>query len=449
MMGIFSGSNWNDENIKRFDALEAKLEKLSTHQNEEISLLQSKLSNKEEVINVLTDKVDKLDKRISIINVEKSSIQDELKNQSTLQKEQINLFQSKLADKEEVISFLQDKVSQLEDKNSLTSGKNSAMQAKFENQTTLQKEEINLLQNKFSEKEKLVIGLQEKVDQLEKNILIANVEKAAIEVKVENESTFQNEQVSHLKSKLSNEEEVINILQDKLNQLEERIAIISIHKANTDNQLTFLNEKTNILQSNLSDKEEVINLLNNKVDKLEEATNIVLDQTTVQNDQMSLLQSKMSNEVEAINILRDKVNQLEEKCYKAYVDNSNIYAKVEKQSTLQKEQIILLQSKLSDKENIISILKAQVDQLEERFSTNEVKNSDGICKIQDEIKRLFCLINDIGQHKDEQEKEIVELKAKSEEIIELFHNVSFFFPKIFCLLTVVLSLPLFKIFFHF
>ena len=429
MMGLFSGSNWNDENIKRFDALEAKLEKLSTHQNEEISLLQSKLSNKEEVINVLTDKVDKLDKRISIINVEKSSIQDELKNQSTLQKEQINLLQSKLADKEEVISFLQDKVSQLEDKNSLTSGKNSAMQAKFENQTTLQKEEINLLQNKFSEKEKLVIGLQEKVDQLEKNILIANVEKAAIEVKVENESTFQNEQVSHLKSKLSNEEEVINILQDKLNQLEERIAIISIHKANTDNQLTFLNEKTNILQSNLSDKEEVINLLNNKVDKLEEATNIVLDQTTVQNDQMSLLQSKMSNEVEAINILRDKVNQLEEKCYKAYVDNSNIYAKVEKQSTLQKEQIILFQSKFSDKENIISILKAQVDQLEERFSTNEVKNSDGICKIQDEIKRLFCLINDIGQHKDEQEKEIVELKAKSEEIIELFHNVSFFLSK--------------------
>ena len=84
----------------------------------------------------------------------------------------------------------------------------------------------------------------------------------------------------------------------------------------------------------------------------------------------------------------------------------------------------------------VSISKAQVDQLEERISTNELKNSDGVSKIQNEIKRLFCLTNDIGQQKDEQEKEVVELKAKNDEILDLFHNVSFFFSKTFFLLIV-------------
>ena len=206
MMGFFSGSNWNDENIKRFDALEAKLERLSSLQNEHISGLQRELSNKEEVINILTDKVGQLEKNNSTINAEKSSLEDELKK------------------------FL------------------------------------------------LCYG----------------------------------------------------------------------------NRIQFLNEQTNLLQRNLSHKEEVINPLNNRVDKLEEATNVVSDLTILLNDRMSNFKTMMSNEEEAINIVRNKVNQLEEKSSKAYAENSTVYAKVEKQSTLQEEQIILLQSKLSDKENTIS-----------------------------------------------------------------------------------------------
>ena len=205
-MGFFSGSNWNDENIKRFDALEAKLERLSSLQNEHISGLQRELSNKEEVINILTDKVGQLEKNNSTINAEKSSLEDELKK------------------------FL------------------------------------------------LCYG----------------------------------------------------------------------------NRIQFLNEQTNLLQRNLSHKEEVINPLNNRVDKLEEATNVVSDLTILLNDRMSNFKTMMSNEEEAINIVRNKVNQLEEKSSKAYAENSTVYAKVEKQSTLQEEQIILLQSKLSDKENTIS-----------------------------------------------------------------------------------------------
>ena len=205
-MELFSGSNWNDENIKRFDALEAKLERLSSLQNEHISGLQRELSNKEEVINILTDKVGQLEKNNSTINAEKSSLEDELKK------------------------FL------------------------------------------------LCYG----------------------------------------------------------------------------NRIQFLNEQTNLLQRNLSHKEEVINPLNNRVDKLEEATNVVSDLTILLNDRMSNFKTMMSNEEEAINIVRNKVNQLEEKSSKAYAENSTVYAKVEKQSTLQEEQIILLQSKLSDKENTIS-----------------------------------------------------------------------------------------------
>ena len=205
-MGFFSGSNWNDENIKRFDALEAKLERLSSLQNDHVSGLQRELSNKEEVINILTDKVGQLEKNNSTINAEKSSLEDELKK------------------------FL------------------------------------------------LCYG----------------------------------------------------------------------------NRIQFLNEQTNLLQRNLSHKEEVINPLNNRVDKLEEATNVVSDLTILLNDRMSNFKTMMSNEEEAINIVRNKVNQLEEKSSKACAENSTVYAKVEKQSTLQEEQIILLQSKLSDKENIIS-----------------------------------------------------------------------------------------------
>ena len=132
MLGVFSGSTWNDENIKRFDAIEAKLETQSTLQNELLffakssTLLQSKLSDKEEIINVLKDKVEQFEERHSKTSIEISDgnnmLQNEIKRfdaieakhetRSTLQNEQITLLQSKLSDKEEIINVLKDKVEQ-------------------------------------------------------------------------------------------------------------------------------------------------------------------------------------------------------------------------------------------------------------------------------------------------------------------------------------------------
>ena len=103
-----------------------------------------------------------------------------------------------------------------------------------------------------------------------------------------------------------------------------------------------------------------------------------------------------------------------------------IEAKISNQITLQNGQIHLLQSKLSDKEEVITVLKNKVDQLEERNSKTNVEISDGDNKLRNEIKKLFCLVNDMGQKKDEQEKEILNMKAENEEIIELLHSVSYF-----------------------
>ena len=103
-----------------------------------------------------------------------------------------------------------------------------------------------------------------------------------------------------------------------------------------------------------------------------------------------------------------------------------IEAKISNQITLQNGQIHLLQSKLSDKEKVITVLKNKVDQLEERNSKTNVEISDGDNKLRNEIKKLFCLVNDMGQKKDEQEKEILKMKAENEEIIELLHSVSYF-----------------------
>ena len=103
-----------------------------------------------------------------------------------------------------------------------------------------------------------------------------------------------------------------------------------------------------------------------------------------------------------------------------------IEAKISNQITLQNGQIHLLQSKLSDKEEVITVLKNKVDQLEERNSKTNVEISDGNNKLRNEIKKLFCLVNDMGQKKDEQEKEILKMKAENEEIIELLHSVSYF-----------------------
>ena len=103
-----------------------------------------------------------------------------------------------------------------------------------------------------------------------------------------------------------------------------------------------------------------------------------------------------------------------------------IEAKISNQITLQNGQIHLLQSKLSDKEEVITVLKNKVDQLEEKNSKTNVEISDGDNKLRNEIKKLFCLVNDMGQKKDEQEKEILKMKAENEEIIELLHSVSYF-----------------------
>ena len=103
-----------------------------------------------------------------------------------------------------------------------------------------------------------------------------------------------------------------------------------------------------------------------------------------------------------------------------------IEAKISNQISLQNGQIHLLQSKLSDKEEVITVLKNKVDQLEERNSKTNVEISDGDNKLRNEIKKLFCLVNDMGQKKDEQEKEILNMKAENEEIIELLHSVSYF-----------------------
>ena len=64
------------------------------------------------------------------------------------------------------------------------------------------------------------------------------------------------------------------------------------------------------------------------------------------------------------------------------------------------------------------MLKNKVDQLEEKNSKTNVEISDGNNKLRNEIKKLFCLVNDMGQKKDEQEKEILKMKAENEEIIE-------------------------------
>ena len=103
-----------------------------------------------------------------------------------------------------------------------------------------------------------------------------------------------------------------------------------------------------------------------------------------------------------------------------------IEAKISNQITLQNGQIHLLQSKLSDKEEVITVLKNKIGQLEERNSKTNVEISDGNNKLRNEIKKLFCLVNDMGQKKDEQEKEILKMKAENEEIIELLHSVSYF-----------------------
>ena len=103
-----------------------------------------------------------------------------------------------------------------------------------------------------------------------------------------------------------------------------------------------------------------------------------------------------------------------------------IEAKISNQITLQNGQIHLLQSKLSDKEEVITVLKNKIDQLEEKNSKTNVEISDGNNKLRNEIKKLFCLVNDMGQKKDEQEKEILKMKAENEEIIELLHSVSYF-----------------------
>ena len=103
-----------------------------------------------------------------------------------------------------------------------------------------------------------------------------------------------------------------------------------------------------------------------------------------------------------------------------------IEANISNQITLQNGQIHLLQSKLSDKEEVITVLKNKIGQLEERNSKTNVEISDGNNKLRNEIKKLFCLVNDMGQKKDEQEKEILKMKAENEEIIELLHSVSYF-----------------------
>ena len=72
-----------------------------------------------------------------------------------------------------------------------------------------------------------------------------------------------------------------------------------------------------------------------------------------------------------------------------------IEAKISNQITLQNGQIHLLQSKLSDKEEVITVLKNKVDQLEEKNSKTNVEISDGNNKLRNEIKKLFCLVNDM------------------------------------------------------
>ena len=131
-----------------------------------------------------------------------------------------------------------------------------------------------------------------------------------------------------------------------------------------------------------------------------------------------------------------------------------IEAKISNQITLQNGQIHLLQSKLSDKEKVITVLKNKVDQLEERNSKTNVEISDGDNKLRNEIKKLFCLVNDMGQKKDEQEKEVLKLKAENEEIIELLHSVSYFiqtsdyyllFRKEHCFTAFTVRSPLFPL----
>ena len=111
-----------------------------------------------------------------------------------------------------------------------------------------------------------------------------------------------------------------------------------------------------------------------------------------------------------------------------------IEANISNQITLQNGQIHLLQSKLSDKEEVITVLKNKIGQLEERNSKTNVEISDGNNKLRNEIKKLFCLVNDMGQKKDEQEKEILKMKAENEEIIELLHSVSYFIQTSDCYL---------------
>ena len=80
---------------------------------------------------------------------------------------------------------------------------------------------------------------------------------------------------------------------------------------------------------------------------------------------------------------------------------------------------------------MIHIYRNKMTEFALHLDWDSLSTSKLCIKIENEIKRLFCLTNDIGQQKDEQEKEVVELKAKNDEILDLFHNVSFFFSKTF------------------
>ena len=294
--------NGNIEDNKYMEKINKIVNEMDIKMNKREDEFKEILTEKDNMINEMNEKIINQDKKINeIMNKKLEEIENKFTNQLNKLNEEINKQNEIIKKQEEIIKENKNKINQ--NKNNEENLNNINLLKKLENEIDIIKKEkeknnnndINIIKNEIKEINNKINSNENKVKNLEniikeKENIINNIKEDNI--KINNTNKKINEDIINLKKDIGNIQKVFNEINNNINIIKKNYFInneINIKKAIEENENKYkkimleLNNLTKELQKVKENKKEVKenknevneNLLQELVDKFDEEYNIL------------------------------------------------------------------------------------------------------------------------------------------------------------------------------
>ena len=417
--------------------------------------LRNEIDEKNNSIFELENEKDKLGKDLYKSQKSKSDLQDDFEK---LKDENQRILNKQNSQKNQLEKDLNEKIETLKAKLNQTQSEMKEKDSRIlilNNNTSSFSEKDTFLNKKISQLNQEIIDLKSQLEILENSLEKQNNENLRELKNKENENEQINNEYNVLKLKFEDFEAKNQIDREKIMKLEKQLVLANVQKSKHENLEESENQKMTIdaLKKEIKDYKNQVRKLNEQIDELSgllksknnenELINLKLNKeinaTKIKNEEIENLEQKLRNyEIE----LKDKTTtltsfQLSEKNEKDKKTNENneLIRKLEKlESNLSSEKLQNkdLQNQILSNEAKIKELKSQVANLENKNKDqqfqllnnenkiNEIQaNSDKIEKdLKSQISKLEIKIKEITTISNKSEKEKKELELKIIELTE-------------------------------